>query len=105
VLVLNKPAVPAIKSHVYQSIPSAAVTRIPAGAICEKSPARIAASRPSSTGMAGAVPYLNARPQDAQLLPAAAQAQPHGRVSPIVRSAQQAPPADPSEQGVVQPAA
>jgi hypothetical protein len=55
--------------------------------------------------MAGAVPYLNARPQDAQLLPAAAQARPHGRVSPIVRSAQQAPPADHSEQGVVQPAA
>ncbi|HME65759.1 MAG TPA: hypothetical protein VKG61_12800, partial [Streptosporangiaceae bacterium] len=37
--------------------------------------------------------------------PAAAQAQPHGRVSPIVRSAQQALPTDPSKQGVVQPAA
>ena len=57
-----------MKSHVYQSIPPAAVTRIPAGAICEKSPARIAASRPSSTGMAGAVPYLNAWPQDSQPL-------------------------------------
>jgi hypothetical protein len=52
--------------------------------------------------MAGAAPYLNARPQDARLLPAAAQAQPHGRVSPIVRSAQQALPADPSEHGVAQ---
>jgi hypothetical protein len=32
--VLNEPAVPVVKSHVYQSIPPAVVTWIPAGAIC-----------------------------------------------------------------------
>jgi hypothetical protein len=41
VLVLNEPDVPTVKPHVYQSIPPAVVTWIPAGAICGKSSARI----------------------------------------------------------------
>ena len=38
VLALNEPAVPTVKPHVYQSIPPAVVTWIPAGAICAMPP-------------------------------------------------------------------